>query len=225
MHLSDERLRRTDPRAYQALMVQRESERQAEQAALLAARAQVQPNRPNQYYLDQKGTAHSSLPHHPHPPQLSHNVGPRPLPPDTSISRPAPNPPANNSSRPFPTPSSHAHSPTSDNTTTSTAGSTPQQRPPPPSKPSVNTPSVTAPASPQHPPPSNADTSQGLDPASAASNQSGKNDDAASTGSRAMSIDGADSGDEQTFESPPERPAVDNNARPTKAKKTNCNTQ
>ncbi|OJJ87151.1 putative SNF2 family helicase/ATPase [Aspergillus glaucus CBS 516.65] len=225
MHLSDERLRRTDPRAYQALMVQRESERQAEQAALLAARAQVQPNQPNQYYLDQKGTAHSSLPHHPHPPPLSHNVGPRPLPPDTSISRPAPNPPANNSSRPFPTPSSHAHSPTSGNTTTSTTGSTPQQRPPPPSKPSVNTPSVTAPAPPQHPPPSNTDTSQGLDPASAASNQSGKNDDAASTGSRAMSIDGADSGDEQIFESPPEGPAVDNNARPTKAKKTNCNTQ
>lgn len=67
--------------------------------------------------------------------------------------------------------------------------------------------------------------SQGLNPLSVASNQSGKNDDAASPKIRAMSIDGADSEDEQTFGSPPERPAINNNAEPTKIKETNCNTQ
>lgn len=226
MHLSDERLRRTDPRVYQALMMERAAAAQAEQAALLAASAQVQANQLNPYYMDQRGTTHSSLSHHPHPPQLSHNVGPRPLPPDTSISRPAPAPPANNSGHPFPVPSSHAHPSTSGNTTTSTAGSAPQKCPSPPSKPSVNTPSVTAPAPRQRPPPSNADTSQSLNPASAASNQPGRNKEAASTGSDTMSIDEDDSGDEQTFESPPEeRPAAGNNAKSTKAKKTNCNTQ
>lgn len=225
MHLSDERLRRTDPRAYQTLMMKRAASVQAEQAALLAASVQVQANQPSPYYMGQRMTAHSSLSHHSHPPQLSHNVGPRPLPPDTSISRPAPASPAINGSRPFPTPSSHAHSPTSGNTTASSAGSTPQQqRPPPPSKPSVNIPSVIAPA-PQRPPPLKAETSQSLNPASATPKQPGTDKETASTGNDAMSIDGPDSWGGQTFESPPERrPAVDNNAK-SKKLKSNCNTQ
>lgn len=78
MHLSDERLKRTDPRAYQELIMKREADAMREQARVMAERTQT--NSPiHQNWLAQMGM----LPH-----QISHNVGPRPLPPDMSISQP-----------------------------------------------------------------------------------------------------------------------------------------
>lgn len=74
MHLSDERLKRTDPQAYYELMMRREADMAkalAEQS--LSMYPQAQPVYSSQAY----------------PHQVSHNVGPRPLPPDMSVSGPA----------------------------------------------------------------------------------------------------------------------------------------
>lgn len=73
MHLSDERLKRTDPQAYHELMMRREADMAkalAEQSLYMHSPAQ--PVHSSQVY-----------PHH-----VSHNVGPRPLPPDMSVSGP-----------------------------------------------------------------------------------------------------------------------------------------
>lgn len=186
MHLSDERLRRTDPRAYHELMLKRESDRlaaaQAEQAKLLAARSQLYQQ--NTYYMDPRGSAHTSLPHHPH--HLPHNVGPRPLPPDTSISRPAPAPPADSASRFFPPPSSN-----------------------PPGNAATSQPATAASALPQCPPPSNP-TPKNANTASGASRTPLANGDGATDPhSDAMSLD--ESGDEQNFENAPEEGPADGN--------------
>lgn len=153
MHLSDERLKRTDPRAYQELIMKREADAMREQARLMAERTQTYPPiHPNR--LAQMG-----MPPPPPPPplphQISHNVGPRPLPPDMSISQPVA-PPTNGGSASFSAPVSYLpgltapYSPMFPHSLPS--------RPPPSSTPSITTTPSTAASEPPVPPAKSSDT-------------------------------------------------------------------
>lgn len=138
MHLSDERLQRTDPQAYYELMVKREADMAktlAEQS--LSMYPQGQPVYPSQ----------------PYPHQVSHNVGPRPLPPDMSVSGPAT--PANVGGHPSSTAGSYTLSSTSLSQPVTTTSRIPHPLPRRPPSPSTSQAATTAPAA------SNTTTAQG----------------------------------------------------------------
>ena len=87
MHLNDERLKRANPRAYEELLHKREMDLAVERGRLMARQSQPYQHETHAFH---NRPVDASLPYqHPQPPhQLSHNVGPRPLPPDRTASRP-----------------------------------------------------------------------------------------------------------------------------------------
>lgn len=159
-HISDERLKRTNPQAYYDLLHQREMEFAANLSRMAAERSQ-QPLRPPQRLSQPTG----ALSYPAHTVQVSHNVGPRPLPPDMSASRPTA--PANMSSHPFTyTPPAHSNIAQSNINVSHALPSDPS----PPSTPQ-NT-STTAPAS---VPLSNPNTDSGIQPGNPRNEQGTEN--------------------------------------------------
>lgn len=86
MHLNDERLKRTNPQAYQELLHKREMDLVAAQSILMARKSQ--PYQHSIYTIHSRPADASPYQNPQPPPQFSHNVGPHPLPPDMSASPP-----------------------------------------------------------------------------------------------------------------------------------------